>query len=89
MNNLIKELMLSLLWISEWIVKLAISQTVLKPDSYCVCAMRLNWAESLLSNERKHHLIFSFKGNLKGSLIFPQMPFNCNVLCPSHCNPFV
>lgn len=81
--------MLSLLRISEWIVKLAIPQTVglLKPDSYWVCAMRLNWEESLMSNKRKIHLSFSLNRNLKGSLVFPQMSFSSNVLCPNDCYP--
>lgn len=79
--------MLSSISVSKWIVKFTISQAVglLKPYSYWVCAMRLNLVESLMSNKRKSHLSFSLKENLKGSLVFPQMPFNSNVLCPSNC----
>lgn len=52
--------MLSLIRISKYIVKLAISQAVgqLKHDSYWLCAMRLNWAESLMPNKTKSHLSF-------------------------------
>lgn len=40
-----------------------------------------------MSHKRKSHLRFSLKGNLKGSLVFPQMPFNSNVLCLKDCYP--
>lgn len=81
--------MLALIRISKYIVKLAISQAVgvLKHDSYWLCAMRHNWAESLMPNKTKSHLSFSPKGLLEESLVFPQMPFISVCICPNDYYP--
>lgn len=71
-------------------MKLAISQAVgpLKHDSYWLCAMRLNWAKSLMPNKTKSHLsFFPPKGTKKDILSFPRCHLLVPVLSPNDCYP--
>lgn len=80
--------MLSLIRISKYIVKLAISQAVglLKHDSYWLCAMRLNWAGSLKPN-KKSSRYFPPKGTLRDLLSFPRCHLLAAALCPNDHYP--